>query len=217
MGEVTKQIFQILRDQNRQLMPNKHRLENLEMIRVPAREIFINLKKYFINRTLPLPEKSQKIIRLNQSLLQELIYGYEIIANQAVDESNEKVDNQTLTVAICRSINYLSEMLLCSCEIYQPCPKNLWRDAHQLYMLAETKNLENSIVINEELEVKESTVANTYKQLLLFSLARPTALRQSDSDRIYKELFNWSQYASILTEVSESMIDRVFLHENQPR
>ena len=63
MGELTKQTFQILRDLNRQTMPSKHRLENLEMLRVPAHEIFNNLKKYFINRTLPLPEKSQKIVK----------------------------------------------------------------------------------------------------------------------------------------------------------
>ena len=78
MGELTKQTFMILRDLNRQTMPNKQRLENLEMIRVLARNIFDNLKKYFINRTLPLPDKSQKIVNLNQSILQELIYGYEI-------------------------------------------------------------------------------------------------------------------------------------------
>ena len=85
MGELTKHTFQILRDQNRQSMPNKHRLENLEMLRVPARNIFDNLKKYFINRTLPLPDKSLKIVELNQSLLQELIYGYEIIADEAAN------------------------------------------------------------------------------------------------------------------------------------
>ncbi len=40
MGELTKQTFLILRDLNRQAMPNKHRLENLEMLRVLTREIF---------------------------------------------------------------------------------------------------------------------------------------------------------------------------------
>jgi len=83
MGELTRQTFTMLRDLNRQTMPNKHRLENLEMIRVLTRDIFNNLKKYFINRTLPLPEKSQKIVNLNQSILQELIHGYEIIVYEA--------------------------------------------------------------------------------------------------------------------------------------
>ena len=214
MGEITKQTFKILRDQNRQTMPCKHRLENLEMLRIPAREIFSNLKKYFINRTLPLPDKSQKIINLNQSILQELIHGYEIIASEAANNTGNntgnKVDDKTLTIAICRSINYLSEMLLRSSEIYESCPKNLWRDAHQLYMLAESNNLVDQIVINEEMGLGKTTIGNSYKQILLFSLARPTALRQSDNDRIYKELYKWSQYATIGSETSEDMIGRVF-------
>ena len=124
MGELTKQTFLILRDLNRQSMSNKHRLENLEMLRILTRDIFNNLKKYFINRTLPLPEKSQKIVNLNQSLLQELIYGYEIIASEAANNIDTKIDDKTLSTAICRAINYLSEMLLRSCEVYEPCPKD---------------------------------------------------------------------------------------------
>ena len=210
MGELTKQTFHILRDQNRQVMPNKDRLENLEMIRVLTRGIFNNLKKYFINRTLPLPDKSQKIINLNQSILLELILGYKIIASEASNESGDKINDKTLAIAICRAINYLSEMLLRASEIYEPCPKNLWRDAHQLYVLAETNKLLDVVVHDQERETEKTTIANSYKQILLFALARPTALRQSDNDRIYKELFNWSQLATITSAASEEMIDCCF-------
>ncbi len=210
MGELTKQIFQILRDLNRQTMPGKHRLENLEMLRLPTHEIFNNLKKYFINRTLPLPEKSQKIISLNQSILQELVYGYEIIADESANNIDSKIDDKTLSTAICRAINYLSEILLHYCEIYQPCPKNLWHDTHQLYLYAESKNLSENIVIDKQREPEKTTIENGYKQILLFALARPVTLRQSDSDRVFKELFKWSQFASIQREASKSLIDNIF-------
>ena len=72
MGEMTRQIYGAVRDLNRQTMPNKYRIENMELLREPARNIFSNLEKHFINRTLPLPEKSQKIVYLNQSLLREI-------------------------------------------------------------------------------------------------------------------------------------------------
>ncbi len=210
MGELTKQTFQILRDQNRQTMPNKHRLENLEMLRVLTRNIFDNLKKYFINRTLPLPEKSQKIVNLNKSILQELIYGYKIIAYEAANKIDTQIDDKTLSISICRAINYLSEMLLRSYEVYEPCPKNLWHDTHQLYLFAESKNLTDEIVIDKEKEANETTIGNSYKQILLFTLARPMALRQRDSERVYNELFEWSKYASIHREASEDLIDSVF-------
>ena len=210
MGELTKQTYFILRDLNRQAMPNKHRLENLEMLQTLTRDILNNLKKYFVDRTLPLPDKSQKIINLNQSILQELIYGYEIIAYEAANKIGNNVGDKTLSIAICRAINYLSEMLLRCYEVYALCPKNLWRDAHQLYMFAESKNITGKTVLDRQEGHEKTTIEDSYKQILLFSLARPFALRQSDSKRVYKELFEWSKYASIHREVSENLIDRIF-------
>jgi len=209
MGELTKQAFQILRDQNRQTMPAKNRLENLEMLRVFSREIFDSLKKYFINRTLPLPEKSQKIVNLNQAILQEMIFGYEIIAHESANNIGKSADNKTLSTAICRAINYLSEMLLRSSEVYKPFPENLWYDAHQLYLFAENKKLIDIKVFDEETGSK-TTIANSYKRILLFSLARPIALRQSDCNRVYNELYEWSKFADILQGAAEKSVDRVF-------
>jgi len=218
MGELTKQTFHILRDLNRQTIPAKQRLENLELIRAHARIIFANLKKYFVNRTLPLPDKSQKIVNLNQSILQELIHGYEIIAFEAANVPGAKVDNKTLSMAICRAITYLSEMLLRSCEVYAICPKNLWLDAHQLYTFAASKNLTDlSIVDNEQNEErKNQTIENCYKQLLLFTLARPITLRQRDSERVYNDLFKWAKHSNIQQEASEDKVDQLFcVHTEQ--
>jgi hypothetical protein len=218
MGELTKQTFLILRDLNRQSMPSKHRLENLEMLRLLTRDIFNNLKKYFINRTLPLPDKSQKIVNLNQSLLQELVYGYEIIAFEAANNIDTKIDDKTLSTAVCRAINYLAEMLLRACEVYEPCPKNLWHDTHQLYAFAESRGLTETVIFGGDKKQNKSTIENSYKQIILFSLARPIALRQRDSERVFHELFDWAKYASISRHASENMIDHMFsmrIHEDR--
>ncbi|VAW51266.1 hypothetical protein MNBD_GAMMA06-1089 [hydrothermal vent metagenome] len=217
MGELTKQTFLILRDLNRQEMPAKQRLENLEMVRALTRNIFDNLKKYFINRTLPLPDKSQKIVNLNQSILQELIYGYEIIVDEAANKNNNKIDSKMLSTAICRAIGYLSEMLLRSSEVYEPCPKNLWSDVHQLFVYAESKELTEKAVIDNERKLGKLTIDSSYKQILLFSLARPIALRQRDNERVFKELFDWSKYSMIQRNASVNMIDNIFcmhIHED---
>jgi len=211
MGELTRQTFIILRDLNRQTMPNKHRLENLEMIRVLTRDIFNNLKKYFINRTLPLPEKSQKIVNLNQSILQELIHGYEIIAYEASNKIDSSVDDKTLSIAICRSLNYLSEMLLRSSEVYESCPKSLWFDAHQLFDFAESRKITSRVVTDKDGPQEKTTIENSYKQLLLFILARPIALRQRDSERVFKKLYEWSQLTDIGHQMSEDLVDRGFI------
>lgn len=209
MGEITRQTFEILKDQNRQQINTTDRLKNLEMIRPHCHKIFQNLKKYFVNRSFPLPEKSKKIVYLNQSILQELIYGYEIIAQESADKQDSTIDKGTISTAICRSINYLYEMLLRACEVYQPCPKNLWYDAHQLYLYAE-KNELLSIEINDPETEITTSIADSYKRIILFSLARPSTLRQSDCNRIYNKLFEWSDYTTIKKVAEKDMVDCVF-------
>jgi hypothetical protein len=210
MGELTKQIYRVLRQLNRQSMPEKHRLENMEMLRPFARTIFNNLQKHFINRTLPLPEKSLKIVNLYKSLLQEIIFGYEIIVHEAASNINPGNDSKTPGISICRALSYLSEMLLRCSQVYHPYPDNLWHDAHQLYKFAETRNLVSITVIDTETKPEETTIENRYKQLLLFALAKPDSLSQNDCGRIHKALNNWSPYAIISDSACSDQIDNVF-------
>ncbi len=228
--DLTNQIFQTLHDMNRQTLPAKHRLENLEILRPLTAKILNNHKKHSVNRTLSLVEKIQKLDNpvlsvlpsigqpieqpIEQQLIQEVIVGYEIIADEFannIDSNNidSSGDSDTLRTSICRAINYLSEMVLYCSEVHKSCPENLWRDAHQLYAYAEDKKLVDDIVIDKQRDL-ETTIGNSYKQILLFTLAHPAALTQSDRKRVFNELFQWSQYADIQREASKDQVDRVF-------
>ncbi|MDH5612595.1 MAG: hypothetical protein OEY66_09095 [Gammaproteobacteria bacterium] len=218
MGEMTKQIFSVIRELNRTKIPAKHRLEIMEMLRAPSRGIFNNLKKYFINRTFPLPEKSKKIVNLNQALLQEMALGYKIIIQQA-DTKSEKVDTKSQTITIARSIKYLSELLLRSSEIYAPVPANIWVDAHQMFNYAVDLNLYKNNVDDIENPNKKTSIEDIYKQMLLFSLSRPTAMRQSDSQRVYNKLYNWVKQTNLSMQTQENQINRFFcvrIEEDRP-
>jgi hypothetical protein len=210
MGEMTRQIFNTLRDLNRQKMSNKFRLENMEMMSAPCREIFKNLEKYFINRTLPLPEKSRKIVNLNQALLQEVAYGYKIIVYEAANKIDEKIDSKSQSIAIARSIKYLSELFLRASEIYAEMPEGTWYDLHQMYAYAEAKGIHKNKVNDPEHPNSKTTIENLYKQVLLFALARPTAMRQSDTARVFNKLYEWSLQAKLDNNPHESQINRFF-------
>ncbi len=221
MGELTRQVYQILHELNRQPMPIKYRFKNMEMLRQPAREIFNNLKKYFINRTIPLPEKSKKIVNLNQSLLQEMAYGYKIILLDIENTPGEsKPDIKLSATTCCRTIRYLAELLLRSSEIYASPVKNLWLDIHQVYLFAERHQLLDIDVFDDDLsdterEVKKIDVNLTdvnlcYKQILLFSLAQPATLSQSDSERLFHQLPQWANYSKITNRADPSQIDKIF-------
>ena len=219
MGELTKQVYQILRELNRQKMPVEHRMENMELLRQPAREILIHLKKYFINRTLPLPEKSKKIVNLNQALLQEMAYGYKIVIRDAISSEESKIDTTNLATACCRSLRYLSELLLRASEIYAVPPKCLWSDAHQIFFLAKKYQLLDIEIKDSEIDSETLNVERCYKQMLLFILARPIALRQSDNERVYQKLSHWASHAHLHQQAAESQIDKIFcikIYEDLP-
>ena len=197
MGEMTRQVYSAVRELNRQTMPAKYRIEDMELLRGTVRNIFDNLEKYFINRTLPLPEKSQKIVNLNQSLLQEMSFGYKIIISEAVNGSDKKIDSRSQNIAILRAIRYMSELLLRASEIYQPYPAGSWYDIHQMYSYAEQQGFHKKAIPDNEYVNKKATIEDYYKQIMLFALARPTALRQSDTERVYKKLAEWSSLTKL--------------------
>jgi len=200
-------------------MPNKYRIEDLELLRETVRNIFNNLEKHFINRTLPLPEKSQKIVNLNQALLQEISYGYKIIVFEAANGTDKKIDVKTQNLAILRAIRYMSELLLRASEIYEPCPAGTWYDIHQMYTYAEQRGFHTKVIPDAEYELKKASIEDYYKQVMLFSLARPIALRQSDTERLYHKLNDWSPMAKLGSEAQDSHINRFFcamIDEDRP-
>lgn len=218
MGEMTKQIFSAVRQINRTKMPAKHRLEIMEMLRIPCRSIFDNLKKYFINRTFPLPDKSKKIVSLNQTLLQEMALGYKIIAQQASDNI-EKIDAKSQSTVIARAIAYQSELFLRASEIYAPMPANIWQDTHQMFAYATEHKLCKTTIYDNENPNKQSSIEDIYKQMLLFALSRPTAMRQSDSLRVYNKLYNWASQTNLGNQTQENQINRFFcarIEEDRP-
>lgn len=210
MGEITRQIYSALRELNRQTMPNKYRMEDMELLREPVRNIFNNLEKYFINRSLPLPSKSQKIVNLNQSLLKEMSYGYKIIVFEAANGMDKKVDTKTQNIAILRAIRYMSELLLRASEIYEPYPVGTWHDIHQMYAYAEQQGFHTSTIPDIEYQQKKASIADYYKQVMLFALARPSALRQSDSERVYNKLAEWADQTKLGKDAREHQVNRFF-------
>jgi len=210
MGDFTRKLYNGILTLNRQSMPPKYRLENMETLREPSRHIFNQLHKHFVNRTLPLPEKSQKIVQLNQALLHEMATGYKILIFEA-SNNLAKIDNKTILIACERALHYYSELLLRSSQIYSELPKGIWWDIHRIFHYAEQKNLHQKDIKDTELSIKSITPETYYKQILLFSLARPNALRQSDAERLYRSINEWAKLTSINNNLAKNKLNRYFV------
>ena len=218
MGDFSREIYNALLQLNRQAMPAKHRFENMELLRPATRYIFNQLQKHFVNRTLPLPEKSMKIINLNQALLNEMTIGYKILIFESANDLG-KVDSKHLLISCERSLHYLSELLLRFSQVYSEFPKGTWWDIHRIYAYAEQKDIHTKKINDTELTNKTINIENYYKQILLFSLARPNALRQSDAERVYKILPEWVNYTTLSRNLKANNMNRYFcskLDSDQP-
>jgi len=210
MGDYTRKIYTGLLNLNRQSMSSRHRLENMEILREPSRHIFNQLHRHFINRTLPLPEKSLKIIHLNKSLLSEMAIGYKILIFESANNL-VKFDPKIALVACERALHYYAELLLRSSQIYSGLAKGAWWDIHRIYAYAELKSLHKKSISDEELMVEGITVESYYKQILLFSLARPNALCQSDTERLFKSISEWAKLTNITSKPSKNDLNRYFV------
>lgn len=199
MGDYTRLMYSTLLKLNRTPIPPDDRFEMMELLRQPIRHIFNQLHKQFVNRTLPLPEKSLKIVNLNQTLLNEMATGYKILIFEASNDIS-KVDSKDLLIACERTLHYLSELLLRCSQIYTEQPKDTWWDIHHIYAFAELRRLHHKSIKDSEIKLGSVTIEEQYKQMMLFSLAKPNAMRQSDSERVYKSMQGWAQRTAISTK-----------------
>jgi hypothetical protein len=158
----------------------------MELFRTPAFQITSVLKKHYVTQNLPLSPKNQKIAELAIQLYSEMALGYKTIVEEKLNSTFSKLSSKTLTQSIHRTIQYLSNVLLCSYQIYIQHPEHIWLQIHRLYLYAEENQLHNTSVINN---IKtepdgESSISDIYKQTLLLALSGPYRLRQQVTEAV---------------------------------
>lgn len=199
-GESARRIYHALREMNQLAIPAQDRLKALEAFRAPVYHITGVLKKHYISQNLPLSPKNQKIAELAIELHSEMALGYKCVIDDKLSKTFSLVSSKTLTKAIHRAIRYLSNVLLCSYQIYIQHPEHVWLQIHRLYLYAEENQLHNTLIkdhiVSESFQ--DSSIADIYKQILLLALAGPYRLRQNVTEAVYKALEYWAREVRIL-------------------
>jgi hypothetical protein len=199
-GESAKLIFSALKEINRLNISTRDRSKVMELFRTPVFHITSVLKKHYVTQNLPLSPKNQKIAELAIQLYSEMALGYKSIVEEKLHSTFSKLSSKTLTQSIHRTIQYLSNVLLCSYQIYIQHPEHVWLQIHRLYLYAEENQLHNTSVINN---IKtepdgESSVSDIYKQTLLLALAGPYRLRQQVTESVFITLESMAPSCQIL-------------------
>ena len=199
-GESARRIFNALKEINRLSISTHDRFKVMEIFRTPVFHITSVLKKHYVTQNLPLSPKNQKIAELAIQLYSEMAMGYKTIVEEKLNSTFSKLSSKTLTYSIHRTIQYLSNVLLCSYQIYIQHPEHVWLQIHRLYLYAEENQLHNTQLKNNirTENASESSISDIYKQTLLLALAGPYRLRQQVTESVFITLESMVSACQIL-------------------
>ncbi|CAM3781996.1 hypothetical protein [Parendozoicomonas haliclonae] len=207
LGETARRLYFALQDLNGVDLPVTTRLSILEQLRPSIYYACRELSVHFLKKALTLTEKQRKIASLSQALQSHLLIGYKIVISQQLKGELDSQGKKNLVIAIHRAVTESSQTLLRCYQLYCSPPKNIWKELHTLYRLAETYNLHKAAVDDRECKGNsQKTIACSYKKALLLSRARPNMLRQQELGQLFDTLSDWSGAATLEPSVSEHSV-----------
>lgn len=210
MGETARQLYEFIQELNRLQLDSRQRFQLLEIIRPSILLVCDSLQKHYLNQALVLPEKARRVASLAQALQGHLANGYKLVAVRGMRKVKDKVVRRVVATAIHRAITALGDTLLRCYQLYFSCPRHLWLELHQLYLLAEVNGID-TLALQEEGE-RETNVQTAYARCLLLSTAKPNQLRQQELALVYRATEEWAGLVAI-REASSS--DDLFVFDLQ--
>lgn len=197
VGVSAKMLFQAIRELNTTQFKTPQRYQMLELLRTPIYDICQLLNKRILKQAVTLSDNDMKIVTLTQTLQAQLAAGYKRIV---LDElaAGKKAPQKVLTFAIHRAICDLSQTILRSFQLYSPAPAKAWLELHQLYDLAQAKDIHQySVKDNQALHTDGSNITEAYSRILLLGCSKPNQLRQVELSQLFAATELWTSLVKL--------------------
>ena len=202
IADTGRKLFSTLSIYNRIAIEPDTRLALLELLRHPIRLIVAELEKQFVGPPLPLNEKQKTVAEQCRQFYLEMAIGYKrFLVDAELPDRGRGRDRflKSAALATQRALRYLTGALLVSYQGYSPYPLGTWQEIHALYRHAESLDILNILVENQDNRlIPESGVAHAYKQALLLDLSDPYHLPVMMIGRIHQYLDRWADLAQVL-------------------
>ena len=197
VGVSAKMLFQAIRELNSTQFKTPQRYQMLELLRTPIYDICQLLSKRILKQAVTLSDNDIKIVTLTQTLQAQLAAGYKRIVLDEI-AAKRKTPQKVLTFAIHRAISDLSQTVLRSFQLYSPAPTNAWLELHQLYDLAQNKEIHQySVKDNRAQHSDGSTITEAYSRILLLGCCKPNQLRQVELSQLYAATELWTSLVKL--------------------
>ncbi|ONF44926.1 GTPase [Marinobacter lutaoensis] len=217
IGEVSRQLYHAIIELNHLFAAPQQRLQYLELIREKIHFVCNELSRHFLGLAVALPEKQRKIANLSQALQLHLASGYKLCVLEFLDNGGLDKHRKLLTLAIHRAISELSATILRSHQLYCPSPPLSWLECHRLFRFAHRHKLVDFQVEDDSLEHRRtSSIADSYKRVLLLGCSRPNQLRQNELALVYELFETWASHARCGPDTGDDSLFVVNLEKDTP-
>lgn len=217
IGETSKRLYHAIIELNRVKLTPQIRYQLLELLRRPIYFICKALGKHYLQQPVVMPEKPLKIANLTQALQTYLAAGYKICVAQSLELANNDKQRKILTFCIHRAISDLGRTIVHAYQLYRPTPLNTWTEIHQLYLLAESRDLLKASVIDKANSRREaSTISDCYLRICLLGTAKPNQIRQQELMKTYDALEGWVQEVKICSPGEKHALFVALLNDDAP-
>jgi hypothetical protein len=217
IGEVSRQLYHAIIEVNQLFIAPQQRLQLLELLRDKIHFVCKELSRHFLGLAVALPEKQRKVANLSQALQLHLAGGYKLCLVELIDNGGTDKHRKPVVMAIHRAISELSATILRSHQLYCPSPANSWLECHHLYRYAHQKGLASASVDDDTLgHRRASTIADSYKRILLLGCARPNQLRQSELEQVYDLFETWTDHTDCGPDIGQDSLFVINMEKDSP-
>lgn len=217
IGEASRQLYHAILELNQVFLPPQQRMLFLEAIREQIHFVCNELSRHFLGLAIALPEKQRKIANLTQALQLHLASGYKLCLLEYLDNAGLDKHKRHVSTATHRIISELGATILRSHQLYCPSPRRSWLDCHQLFLFAWHNNLAGQEVEDGALtHQRSSTIADSYKRVLLLGCSRPNQLRQNELTQVYELFESWTPHCHCGPDTSTDSLFIINPEQDKP-
>lgn len=186
-------LLELLTESNRTPMPAGRRISLLDALQGPVEDAVLGLRSCHGGGRLPPEAAEQEASRLSRALTREMALGYDQAA-----AASRHWRRRRMARALQRAVHHYGRMLFEYHYLYQPAAEGLWQRLHELYLAAEAAGIEQLRVAEGACSPgSRRTVADSYKQLLLFNIAGPHGVRHQELEGVFAELGELAPHVSL--------------------
>lgn len=218
-----KSCHQMLKQLQAFELPADQRLEIMGVIKPVIRILCDSLLNYY-KQSLLTPKQS--LIELYRIILTLNIEQYNVYKLILEDLHATQDPNHRFMEGIYWALRQSCKIIFYSFQAYLPAPTHIWKETHQLFLLANRSSRGSAVDNNAHsntIQDKQKNwqawfkkISTAYKHILLYSLVNPGRYHPQDALQLYLALEHWAPFVNFLKRNDHHHLFKVELDKDMP-